>query len=324
MDVCEEDGGVGSSLLFVLLRSCFHDGSEVEHGCSEGVKVELYVYDLSQGMARQLSLQFLGKAIDGVWHTGVGVYGKEYFFGGGIQSVPLGRSPYGVPVQVIDLGYTEVPKDYFEEYLDEIRPRFTHETYNIVHHNCNNFSDEVSQFLVGSGIPQHILHLPAEVLNSPMGAMLRPMLENLESTLRVGAVPSVPRENVGQSPATPNFANIQLPSALPTPSRATTSAVTGQLSSSGLFPHPSIPSGIIARPPSEASAVMGLATKKSVAPPSQDALSNARAQVQEEITREFASIMASGSLRASEAAALAARRVLQRHGIRGSATSSQA
>jgi hypothetical protein len=105
-------------------------------------------------------------------HTGVGVYGKEYFFGGGIQSVPLGRSPYGVPVQVIDLGYTEVPKDYFEEYLDEIRPRFTHETYNIVHHNCNNFSDEVSQFLVGSGIPQHILHLPAEVLNSPMGAML--------------------------------------------------------------------------------------------------------------------------------------------------------
>jgi hypothetical protein len=34
--------------------------------------------------------------------------------------------------------------------------------------------------------------------------------------------------------------------------------------------------------------------------------------------------MASGSLRASEAAALAARRVLQRHGIRGSATSSQA
>jgi hypothetical protein len=312
----------------------------------EGVKVELYVYDLSQGMARQLSLQFLGKAIDGVWHTGVGVYGKEYFFGGGIQSVPLGRSPYGVPVQVIDLGYTEVPKDYFEEYLDDIRPRFTHETYNIVHHNCNNFSDEVSQFLVGSGIPQHILHLPAEVLNSPMGAMLRPMLENLESTLRVGAVPSVPRENVGQSPATPNFANIRLPSALPTPARASTSAVTGQLSSSGPFPHPSIPSGIIARPPSEASAVMGPATKKSVgvnaisegkkpadgtvqrfpkpAPPSQDTLSNARAQVQEEITREFASIMASGSLRASEAAALAARRVLQRHGIRGSATSSQA
>ncbi|CAM6039393.1 unnamed protein product [Sphagnum compactum] len=316
MDVCEEDGGVGSLLLFVLLRSCFHDGSE------EGVKVELYVYDLSQGMARQLSLQFLGKAIDGVWHTGVGVYGNEYFFGGGIQSVPLGRSPYGVPVQVIDLGYTEVPKDYFEEYLDEIRPRFTHETYNIVHHNCNNFSDEVSQFLVGTGIPQHILHLPAEVLNSPMGAMLRPMLENLESTLRVGAVPSVPRENVGQSPATPNFANIQLPSALPTPSRPTTSAVTGQLSSSGPFLHPSIPSGIIARPPSEASAVMGPATKKT--PPSQDALSNARAQVQEEITREFASIMASGSLRASEAAALAARRVLHRHGIRGSTTSSQA
>ncbi len=32
--MCEEDGGVGSLLLFVLLRSCFDDGSEVEHGCS--------------------------------------------------------------------------------------------------------------------------------------------------------------------------------------------------------------------------------------------------------------------------------------------------
>jgi hypothetical protein len=29
--------------------------------------VELYVYDLSQGLARQLSVQLLGKGIDGIW-----------------------------------------------------------------------------------------------------------------------------------------------------------------------------------------------------------------------------------------------------------------
>ncbi len=33
----------------------------------EGEKVELYVYDLSQGLARQLSVQLLGKGIDGIW-----------------------------------------------------------------------------------------------------------------------------------------------------------------------------------------------------------------------------------------------------------------
>ena len=58
-------------------------------------------------------------------------------------------------------------------------------------------------------------------------------------------------------------------------------------------------------------------------PPTIDGLGNARARVQEEITREFALIMASGSLRASEAAALAARRVLERHRI-GGVTSGQA
>jgi len=30
-------------------------------------RVALYVYDLSNGMARQLSLQLTGKQIDGIW-----------------------------------------------------------------------------------------------------------------------------------------------------------------------------------------------------------------------------------------------------------------
>lgn len=45
-----------------------------------------------------------------------------------------------------------------------------------------------------------------------------------------------------------------------------------------------------------------------------DPLGEARSKVQEEIGREFAAIMATGSMRASEAAALATKRVMQRHG----------
>ena len=41
--------------------------------------MQVYLYDLSQGMARALSQQFLGKQIDGIWHTGIVVYGHEYF-----------------------------------------------------------------------------------------------------------------------------------------------------------------------------------------------------------------------------------------------------
>ncbi|RZC87335.1 hypothetical protein C5167_041387 [Papaver somniferum] len=52
-------------------------------------------------------------------------------------------------------------------------------------------------------------------------------------------------------------------------------------------------------------------------------LGDARLKVQEEITAEFAAIMASGTLRASEAAALATRRVMERHGPENSAVMSQ-
>lgn len=52
---------------------------------SETFKVVLRVYDLSQGMAKVLSPSIIGKQIDGVWHTGIVVYGKEYFYSGGIQ-----------------------------------------------------------------------------------------------------------------------------------------------------------------------------------------------------------------------------------------------
>ncbi|KAI9922658.1 hypothetical protein PsorP6_000873 [Peronosclerospora sorghi] len=150
-------------------------------------RVTLNVYDLSHGMARQLSPALLGKTIDGVWHTGVLVFGKEYFFGGGgIQAMApeLVAQRYGMqPVQSIPLGETRVSQQEFEEFLQQNSSRYTDATYDLLRHNCNNFSDDVSKFLVGSGIPQYIIDLPNEALNSPFGAMLRPMLENMNNQM---------------------------------------------------------------------------------------------------------------------------------------------
>lgn len=100
------------------------------------------------------------------------VYGNEYYFGGGIQCERVGATPYGTPLRVVDLGVTHVPKDVFEMYLEEIGPRYTAETYSLLTHNCNNFSNEVAQFLVGGSVPEYILNLPNEVMSSPMGALM--------------------------------------------------------------------------------------------------------------------------------------------------------
>lgn len=301
----------------------------------EGYKVLLNVYDLSQGLARQLSVSFLGRAIEGIWHTGIVVYGNEYYFGGGIQHSPVGKTPYGKPLKVVELGITHLPKEVFEEYLQEISPRYTVETYSLLHHNCNNFSNELAQFLVGCSIPEFILRLPDEVMNSPIGALLMPMTQQLETTLRYGGVPQAP--HLGSTSVTPAVAEHQETSNPSSNRGEEESAVQEDAGVGNEKPSlvtttdsSSIPPdvGPVKLPSSDASLNVG--TKEidhcEKVPPKnelsqrkqdksiEDPLKDAREKVQEEITREFATLMSSGSLRASEAAALAARRVMERHG----------
>lgn len=77
--------------------------------------VKLYIYDLSNGMARAMSRQLTGIQIDGVWsvtqnrlllmlvradvsisrHTSVVVFGQEVFYGQGISICPPGGSHVG-------------------------------------------------------------------------------------------------------------------------------------------------------------------------------------------------------------------------------------
>lgn len=241
----------------------------------EGHKVSLHVYDLSQGLARQLSMSFLGKTIEAIWHTGVVVYGREYYFGRGIQEVVAGTAPYGTPMRVVDLGITHIPKDVFEMYLQEITPRYTAETYSLMTHNCNNFSSEITQFLVGTNIPEYILNLPNEVTSSPMAALIMPMIQNLETTMRAGAVPQAPQFR--QSPVI--------------------NQVNQSTESSKIQPKSKDQT-------SDANAKVGAVV---------DPLGEARSKLQEEIGKEFAAIMATGAFRASEAAALATRKVMQKY-----------
>jgi hypothetical protein len=211
------------------------------------------------------------------------VYGNEYYFGGGIQSSPAGTTPYGRPLRTVELGVTHIPREVFEDYLRDIAPRYTAETYRLLTHNCNNFSHEVAQFLVGTGagVPDYILNLPAEVMSSPMGPLIMPMIQNLESTLRSNNAPQVTQ-------FVPTPASVSAPAKREAPAPAPAGKASKEAPSSAPAPAPAAPAA--------------------------DPLGSARVKVQEEVMREFAAIMASGTLRASEAAALAMRRVMERHG----------
>lgn len=53
-------------------------------------------------------------------------------------------------------------------------------SYQLFTHNCNNFSEEIAQFLCGKSIPKYILDLPNEALQSNLGPAIQALVQQLE------------------------------------------------------------------------------------------------------------------------------------------------
>jgi len=124
-------------------------------------------------------MPLLGKQLDGIWHTGIVAYGKEFYFGGmGIENCPPSGTMMGQPDSIVDLGVTQIPHEIFMDYLQDLaNSTFRPECYHLLEHNCNTFSSEIAQFLTGNNIPAYITSLPQDVLNTPFGAMIKPFLD---------------------------------------------------------------------------------------------------------------------------------------------------
>ncbi|KAL2075638.1 hypothetical protein VTL71DRAFT_581 [Oculimacula yallundae] len=143
------------------------------------MRVQLYVYDLSNGLARQISAAFIGVQIDAVYHTSIVMDGLEYVYDGGIRTAKPGETHLGRPMEILELGITNLPMDVIMEYLESLREIYTEEAYDLWSHNCNNFSNDFSTFLIGHGIPDHIANLPQTVLNTPLGRVMQPQINEM-------------------------------------------------------------------------------------------------------------------------------------------------
>ncbi|BCR99475.1 bifunctional C97 family peptidase/thioredoxin family protein [Aspergillus luchuensis] len=139
--------------------------------------VELYVYDLSKGLARMYSLALTGTQIDAIYHTSLVLNGVEYYFGQGIQTAVPGSTHHGQPMEKLHLGKTELPMDVIEEYIQSLAEIYTPESYDLFLHNCNNFTQDLAMFALGKGIPEHIQNLPQTFLSTPFGQMMKPQIE---------------------------------------------------------------------------------------------------------------------------------------------------
>lgn len=155
---------------------------------SEGYPVSLNVYDLSGGWVKKLSEPVTGKEFEGMWHTGVVVFGLEYFWSADLMCTEVGKTPYGKPVHNIPLGTTHLERAVVDEYVNSLRPQYNTNTYSLLSKNCNNFSNELSLFLLGHGIPQEITNLPQDFISTPFGAVVKPIIESIEQQQKAWAL----------------------------------------------------------------------------------------------------------------------------------------
>lgn len=182
-------------------------------------EVRLAIYDLSQGMARSLSAQFLGPdyAIDIIPHTGVLVYGQEYFFGNstadGIaaEHPDVFRATRGIyPIRIESLGRTNVSQQAFETWcVEQNQQKYRGTNYDLLRNNCNNFSNDAALqgLALPRGVPQWILDIPQRFLSSPMGQIVRPMLDNMQLAAGTGGFTPQPRSTSSASTAAPSAAS---------------------------------------------------------------------------------------------------------------------
>jgi hypothetical protein len=214
-------------------------------------EVLLVIYDLSNGMARSMSQQFLGTTIELIPHTALVVFGREYFFGGGIQSVnpqQFRRTSRMQPIQTQSLGHTAVSPQEFNHWCRTIGSQlYNVQSYDLLERNCNNFSHDaaIQGLRLSKGVPSYILEIPQRFLGSPMGQMVRPMLEQMQvtSTPAVDVVPSTTTtttRNATSSSASAAIHNNPWASLPATSSTTTTTTSSSKTAAEGSPYRPSI------------------------------------------------------------------------------------
>lgn len=84
------------------------------------------------------------------------VFNREIFFGQGILFSVPGQTHHGTPMQMLDMGDSQIDETTFNEYLESLAELYTADKYHLMDFNCNNFTADVVGFLTGQEIPKWI------------------------------------------------------------------------------------------------------------------------------------------------------------------------
>eukprot|EP00929_Paragymnodinium_shiwhaense_P073549 TRINITY_DN37516_c1_g2_i1.p1 TRINITY_DN37516_c1_g2~~TRINITY_DN37516_c1_g2_i1.p1 ORF type:complete len:592 (+),score=101.74 TRINITY_DN37516_c1_g2_i1:94-1869(+) len=158
--------------------------------------VEVLLYDISSGVSKYLSAPLLGFHFEAIYHSGLLVFGKEYWYGGRVfRSYPakearsvgtllersdifhLQPSEYAPGLRSMHLGYTLSNAVELHHYINTVLCKtFSPDKYDAFGCNCNSFADACIRFLTGGQIPEEIMTMPDKVMSSNAVQIMRPFL----------------------------------------------------------------------------------------------------------------------------------------------------
>lgn len=93
-----------------------------------------------------------------------------------------GTTVLGQPKKIEQIGESFIPYSVFRDYVRGLAEgTFRGANYDLLQHNCNNFSNDLCQFLCGCCIPKYILDLPTEFLATPLGQSLAPLISQVSN-----------------------------------------------------------------------------------------------------------------------------------------------
>lgn len=140
-------------------------------------EVRLHKYDLAaKSVGDQLSV-LLGKDLQQLWHTGIVVFDKEYYFAhDAIFDLP-GLTGFGKPTEVIVLGHTLWNQAELHDFIcSDLKPVFHRGTYDVIQNNCNDFSNRLSLYLLGKQLPEDIMRQSEKLMQLVSIRLARPIL----------------------------------------------------------------------------------------------------------------------------------------------------
>jgi PPPDE putative peptidase domain len=130
-----------------------------------------------------MSRSLIGFQVDGIWHTGIVIYGTEYWFGpSGIKMGTCGSQ--GMSPVYRHESMTMRSPDEIADFLNYAQNQFRPDTYDLIRNNCNHFTNAFSRFLNGQGTPPYVRLQTQSLSQTSAASTLIPLVDSFTASMR--------------------------------------------------------------------------------------------------------------------------------------------